>query len=82
MKAKLVDIGDSRGVQLPASIIEQCGLGDEIEVRVENNRVVLAPVGAPRSTWESAFATMAAEGDDDPVWPDTGSTVEDSDESW
>jgi antitoxin MazE len=71
MKVKLVSIGNSKGVRIPASVIKECGLGNELEMRVENGVVVLAPARAVREGWGAAFEKMAAAGDDAPVIPDT-----------
>jgi antitoxin MazE len=54
MKAQLVRIGNSRGVRLPKALIDQVGLTDEIDLRVENGCVVIAPVRSPRSGWADA----------------------------
>ena len=43
MKAKLVRIGNSRGVRLPRPLIAEAGLPDDVELRVENRTVVIAP---------------------------------------
>lgn len=65
MKAKLVRIGNSRGVRLPKAVIRQCGLGDDVTLEVEKGRVVIRPVARPpRAGWEAAFRDMAAAGDD------------------
>ncbi len=71
MKAKLVRIGNSKGVRLPASVIKACGFGDELDMRVENGVVVLAPARGVREGWSDAFEKMAAAGDDAPILPDT-----------
>jgi len=71
MKVNLVSIGNSKGVRIPASVIKECGLGDELEMRVENGVVVLAPARSVREGWGAAFEKMAAAGDDAPVMPDT-----------
>ena len=34
MKARLVRIGNSRGIRLPKPLIEQAGLTDEVELRI------------------------------------------------
>ncbi len=70
MKVNLVSIGNSKGVRIPASVIKECGLGNELEMRVENGVVVLAPARGVREGWDSAFEKMAAAGDDAPVIPD------------
>jgi antitoxin MazE len=70
MKVNLVSIGNSKGVRIPASVIKECGLGNELEMRVENGVVVLAPARGVREGWGAAFEKMAAAGDDAPVISD------------
>jgi antitoxin MazE len=61
MKSRLVRIGNSRGVRLPKAVIDQVGLDDEIELHVENHRLVIVPVGRPRTGWAEAARRLAAE---------------------
>lgn len=70
MKTKLVSIGNSKGVRIPASVIKECGLGEELELRVEKGVVVLAPSNGVRDGWSAAFEAMAKAGDDEPIMPD------------
>ena len=70
MKVKLVSIGNSRGVRIPASVIKECGLEEELDLRVEHGTIVLAPFKAVRSGWDQAFADMAQQGDDAPLLPE------------
>jgi len=73
MKAKLVRIGNSRGVRLPKAVIRQCALGDVVEIDVEGDRVVIRAVPRrPRADWEAAFAAMAGAGEDRPLDMPTG----------
>jgi antitoxin MazE len=55
MKIELVRIGNSRGIRIPKPLIEQCGLQDTVEVRVENHQLVIAPSHRPREGWEEVF---------------------------
>jgi antitoxin MazE len=61
MKARLVRIGNSRGVRLPKAVIEQVGLGDDVELSVEGRRVILTPARSARSGWAEAAARLNAE---------------------
>jgi antitoxin MazE len=64
MKTDLVRIGNSRGIRIPKPIIEQCGLEDEVELRVEDDRLVIFAGRRPRQGWEKAFrAAGSAEND-------------------
>ena len=83
MKVSLVAIGNSRGVRLPSAVIRECGFTDEIEMKVTNGSVVLSPVRSGRDGWDSAFARMAAEGDDAPLLDeDTGTAFDAEDWTW
>ena len=56
MKSRLVRIGNSRGVRIPKAMLEQIGLEDEIELRVEDGALVISPVAVPRAGWAEAVA--------------------------
>ena len=70
MKVKLVSIGNSKGVRIPRSVIKECGLGDQVEMRVSNGVIVLAPAHEARAGWDEAFEKMTGAGDDAPIVPD------------
>lgn len=55
MKTELVRIGNSRGIRIPKPLIEQCGLGDMVELRVQNDCLVISPERRLRQGWEEAF---------------------------
>ena len=59
MKADLVRIGNSRGVRIPKPLIEQCGLGETVDLRVENDCLVISPQRRPRQGWDEAFRAAA-----------------------
>ena len=56
MRLELTRIGNSRGIRIPKPLIEQCGLGDVVEVRVTPEGLSIAPHRAPRHDWKRAFA--------------------------
>ena len=70
MKVNLVSIGNSKGIRIPRSIIKACGFGDQVEMRLSEGVVVLAPARGVREGWNAAFAKMAAAGDDALLVPD------------
>lgn len=70
MKIKLISVGNSKGIRIPSSVIKQCGLGNELEMRVENGVIMLAPARTVRGGWSAAFEKMATAGDDAPLVPD------------
>ncbi len=65
MKVELVRIGNSRGIRIPKPILEQCGFGKTVEVRVENDCLVIAPDRLPRQGWKEAFRAAGPTADDE-----------------
>ena len=55
MRTELVRIGNSRGIRIPKPLIEQCNLGDAVDLRIENNCLVVAPERKVRQGWNEAF---------------------------
>lgn len=80
MKAELIHIGNSRGIRIPKPIIEQCGFGDTVELRVENDCLVIAPDRAPRQGWDEAFA--GGERGDDEMLVDVPNEFDQKDWRW
>ncbi len=64
MKSKIVKIGNSQGVRIPKPLIAEAGIEKEIEISVEDNRLVITPAEEPRADWDKSFKKMAERGDD------------------
>jgi antitoxin MazE len=64
MKVRLVRIGNSRGVRLPKPLIEEAGLGDEVELVVRDRAIVIASAYRRRSGWASADKRLRRRGED------------------
>jgi antitoxin MazE len=64
MRTRLVRIGNSRGVRIPKPLIEQAGLGEDVELRVAEGSIVVSRPKRPRHGWAEAAAQLAAKGED------------------
>jgi antitoxin MazE len=64
VRSKVIRIGNSRGIRIPRTLLEQAGLTGEVEMFVEENKLIIRPVLAPRFGWEAQFSAMAEHGDD------------------
>ena len=64
MKARLVRIGNSRGVRLPKPVIEEAGLGEDVELQVRGNTVVISSPRTTRAGWAEAARRMREAGHD------------------
>lgn len=59
MKAKLVSIGNSKGIRIPATILKQCNIEDQVDLEVVQGGIVIRPVESKtREGWDNAFMAM------------------------
>lgn len=74
MTTKLIRIGNSRGVRIPKALIEECGLGDAVELQAQEGELVIRPARRARAGWAEAFGQMARRKHDKVIggeWPAT-----------
>ncbi len=77
MKARLVRIGNSRGLRLAKPLLEEAGLIDEVEIHASPGVLTITPVVAPRAGWAAAAAAVDASG-----LLDAPTTTRFDDEEW
>ena len=64
MKAHVVRIGNSRGIRIPKSVIEQCQLHGAVDLIVQQGQLVVRSAAKARAGWDQAFEQMHRHGDD------------------
>lgn len=82
MKARIVRIGNSQGIRIPKPLLEQSGLGEEVELEVQHRQIIIRAAERPRQGWEEAFRSMAEQEDDALLDPEVVSSREWDDEEW
>ncbi len=55
MQVKLVKIGNSYGVRLPKTVIENCDFQEDLTLTVKGKSVVLTAEKQPRAGWKEAI---------------------------
>lgn len=71
MIARLVSIGNSRGIRIPKAVLDQCNMAEAVELAVKGQQIIVSPVREqPRKGWREAAQKMAAIGDDELLIPD------------
>lgn len=75
-------IGNSRGVRLPKSFIEEAGLQNEIELRIVDSSIVIRPVSTPRAGWDQAARSLRERGEDGLLGEVSLSDFDDSEWDW
>jgi antitoxin MazE len=82
MKARLIKIGNSRGVRLPKPLIEEAGLIDEVELVLGDGSVIIAPAKRPRAGWAEAAQALRARNGDRLLDPPAPTRFDDEDWKW
>ena len=62
VRAKLVKIGNSRGIRLAKPLLEVSGLADEVEIEAAPGVLTIRPSAHPRAGWAEAASSFEAEG--------------------
>lgn len=81
MKIDIIKIGNSQGVRIPKTIMEQCGFSESVEMEINDGNLILKPTQI-RAGWAESFQKMAANGDDELVIDDTIPTEYDQEWEW
>ena len=62
--AELIQIGNSKGVRIPKTLIEQAGLENgELELKVVRGGLLIKPVRQARQGWGEAVAAALEKGE-------------------
>ncbi|MGH9319790.1 MAG: AbrB/MazE/SpoVT family DNA-binding domain-containing protein [Vicinamibacteria bacterium] len=64
MKARLIRIGNSRGVRLAKPLIDEAGLEEEVEIQVRGGAVVISARVEIRAGWAEAARRMRERAED------------------
>ncbi len=79
MKAKLVQIGNSRGIRLPKPMIEEAKLNDEVDIHVKEGAIIITSSLNPRSGWAESAKLLHDRKEDD-LLDDSSATIFDETE--
>ena len=64
MKAHIVRIGNSRGVRLPKTLLQEAQLEGEVELQAEPGRILISKPSQPRAGWADAARRMREQDED------------------
>jgi len=65
MKVSIVPIGNSKGIRIPKSVLQQCNIDKYADVEVKDEHIVVKPYkNKPRENWEKSFEKMHQNNDD------------------
>ncbi len=59
MKVNIISIGNSKGIRIPKSILDQCKFNKEAELEMQDHKLVIKPIRKKtRDGWDKAFKLM------------------------
>jgi len=82
MRARVIKIGNSKGLRIPKPILEQTGIMDDVEIEVEKNQIIIRPVKDVRDGWDDAFKLMGQKSDDELIIEDEKISHSWDEEEW
>jgi antitoxin MazE len=81
-KTRIVRIGNSRGIRVPKSLLEEAQLPEEVELHAEPGRLVVRAAHGPRFGWEDAAQVMRVRDDDRLLDEPTPTRFDSEDWTW
>jgi len=64
MEISIIKIGNSKGLRLSKTILENYNIKDKVDLILEKEQIILKPIASPRKNWEREFEKMSKNGDD------------------
>jgi antitoxin MazE len=64
IKTRIIRIGNSQGVRIPKYLLDQLAFGEEVELELQDDALLLRPLRPARAGWEEQFRLMAEQKDD------------------
>jgi antitoxin MazE len=64
IRTRIIKVGNSQGIRIPKSLLEQSGIDTEVEIEVHEDRLIIRAAGRSRVGWDESFAAMAERKDD------------------
>lgn len=81
MIARLIQIGNSKGVRIPKNVIDKYNLVDELEIVESEEGIIIKPVSKVRNGWDEMFKKANASGEKDDDFSDFMSVTNEFDSS-
>lgn len=81
MKAQIIRIGNSQGVRIPKTLLEDGKLSGEVELELHEDGILIRSLTKPRANWDAKFKA-ASDVDDDQPTPDPSTEFEKKEWQW
>ena len=82
MKTKLVQIGNSRGIRIPKTMIKDAKLLDEVEISVKEDSIIITSIEKCRTGWAEFAKELHERKEDILLFNETTTKFEENDWNW
>jgi antitoxin MazE len=82
MKTQIIRIGNSQGIRIPKVLLEEAGMGGDVELEICSGGILIRNINKPRSNWDTVFSSFAEAEDDIPIGPEVSSRFEKKEWQW
>jgi antitoxin MazE len=82
IKTRVIQIGNSQGVRIPKTLLEQANLGEEVELEVSNGQLLIKAAGSPRAGWGESFSKPSGVAEGKPEWREFSNEWDETDWEW
>lgn len=69
MRTQVVQVGNSRGIRIPKTVLSELRLEDEVELSIEGSALVVRRARRPREGWDAAITKAGPQPMLDPETP-------------
>ena len=81
-KARIIPIGNSQGIRVPRTLLEQAELTEEVELQAQPGRLIVRAARRPRAGWAEAARIMRERAHDQLLDQPTPTRFEEEDWTW
>lgn len=81
MKAQIIRIGNSQGIRIPKTLLEDGKISGEVELELHEDGILIRSLQKPRANWDVSFKA-AADAEDDQLLLETPSVFEKKEWQW
>ena len=65
MEVSVIRIGNSKGIRIPKTILQQLDIDEKVDMEVHNREIIIRPIKKrPREGWSEKFIEMHRQGED------------------
>lgn len=83
MRLKVIDIGNSKGIRFPQTLIQQYNFVTEINVELKKDGIMITPTQKNREGWEEKFKQATTKiSAEEKSWMDSTNSFDEEDWTW